>query len=276
MTASRSRYALSLSMTSNVDRRLACPRTVDFRLPMSLDLCQALAQSPRAVAALAAFRSVTGFNVTLLPTDGRPSLNGSKTSASPLCDLILKTPAGRVACGQVLAGLQSRLCRNAQPRRLECFAGMCKFAAPVLAEGRPIAILLCGRVLPRKKTSAHFTRLMQRLGRMGIALNRAHAARAYHSHPVGTTAQLDAVSNLLDVLAEHLAGAANGWLLATHSAEPAPVARAKLFIQARLGKRLTLRQVAAATGLCPQYFCRLFKRATGASPTAYRATKAKG
>ena len=86
MTASRSRYALSLSMNSNVDRRLACPRTVDFRLPMSLDLCQALAQSPRAVAALAAFRSVTGFNVTLLPTDGRPSLNGSKTSASPLCD----------------------------------------------------------------------------------------------------------------------------------------------------------------------------------------------
>jgi len=102
-------------MNSNVDRRLACPRTADFRLPMSLDLCQALAQSPRAVAALAAFRSVTGFNVTLLPTDGRPSLNGSKTSASPLCDLILKTPAGRAACGRVLSG-----CRVTFKTRILC------------------------------------------------------------------------------------------------------------------------------------------------------------
>jgi methylphosphotriester-DNA--protein-cysteine methyltransferase len=50
---------------------------------------------------------------------------------------------------------------------------------------------------------------------------------------------------------------------------PACVARAREFAQARLAGQLTSHEAAAAAGVCPQYFCRRFKAATGSTFTEY-------
>ena len=50
---------------------------------------------------------------------------------------------------------------------------------------------------------------------------------------------------------------------------PAAVRRATKFIEANLGQRLDLPQIAAVGGLSPFHFGRLFKHATGRSPHQY-------
>ena len=52
-------------------------------------------------------------------------------------------------------------------------------------------------------------------------------------------------------------------------AEAAPVTRARKWLEAHLGERLTMRAVAREVHLNPCYFCRLFRKSTGLRFTEY-------
>jgi AraC-like DNA-binding protein len=107
----------------------------------------------------------------------------------------------------------------------------------------------------------------------------AGAWRAYCKSPFATRTELRCLGRLLSILAEHLGASLERWIDRAPEVKRDCVSRGCQFAQAHLDGEATSRGAAAAAAVCPQYFCRRFKAATGSTFTEYvrrcRVDKAK-
>ncbi len=95
--------------------------------------------------------------------------------------------------------------------------------------------------------------------------------KAYFEVLVITAARFQAAIQLLEVFAQYLAEVAGRQAIASAQTDPAPVASAKEFVQARVEQPITLNEVVQHVHVSRFYFCKLFKKATGLTLTQYVA-----
>jgi AraC-like DNA-binding protein/ligand-binding sensor protein len=223
-----------------------------------------------------AFTEASGLPLAVLAADEQPFVPPDK-GESPFCALMAKTNG---ACAECLA-LQRRLKQEgqAEPKTLQCFAGLCESAAPVRVGDKLLAFLHTGHVLLHQPTHRELNRIARLLIQWGAEIDLKQLEDAYFHTRVLSPGQYQAFVRLLAVFAEHLAVCSNELLLRPKDTEPAAIERARMFIESHHAEELSLRRVALAANLSAAYFSQLFKKATGLSFVEYttrlRVEKAK-
>jgi AraC-like DNA-binding protein/ligand-binding sensor protein len=239
----------------------------------------ALVQLPELAGTLAAFAEATGVPARLLPLDPTRSEEIPKPDWNPLCRLLLGLRQGHAECRAYFGGLQARMRRKPETACVECFAGLKQVVVPVMADGQPRAMLVCGPVLAHHPSRVSFGRLMTRLEKQGIALNRKQAWLTYRKCRVFGRTEIHGTRRLLNFVSAHLSESLERCLRYSQGAEPDCVSRGRQFAQEHLDGQVSSHEAAAAAAVCPQYFCRSFKASTGATFTEYvcrcRVDKAK-
>jgi AraC-like DNA-binding protein len=104
-----------------------------------------------------------------------------------------------------------------------------------------------------------------------LAAERRRLQAAYFGTRVVGPDQYDAVVQFLSIFAQHLGELSSQYLRRASAGEAPAVAKARAFILERQGEPLTLAQVAHAVNMSTFYFCKIFKKATGLTFTAYLA-----
>lgn len=232
---------------------------------------RALSESRSARQVLRALGELTGLAVRLIPLDPEPKDRFFESQVSPLCRLIIRTPNGAVACNQFRQRLQSSLREQRPFCAAHCFAGLTQLATPILVDGLPVATLLCGGCLPHQRGERGFRQCLRQLRRAGIRLKRNSVRKSYDQTTVLPAARFRAVRQLLLTLAQHLGEMAGHCVMIPSAQDPACVAVAKAFTQKHLTEAVRTRDAAHEAHVTEEYFCRVFKSATGMTFSEYVA-----
>jgi AraC-like DNA-binding protein/ligand-binding sensor protein len=228
---------------------------------------------------VSAFSKATGVALEVVPPDGTENHLSLAPKPESFCSLVAATPQGCAACLATQAQALRSAARKLLPQQIPCHAGLTLVAVPVVVGGAHTATLLSGQVFRREPTERDFLMVIQMLGGGPGTDWVRRARRAYFETPVLTADRFQAVLQLLDVFAQHLAELASRHALAAANTEPAAVANAKQFVQSHVEEPITLAQVVGHVHVSRFHFCKLFKKVTGMTLTEYvarvRVEKAK-
>ena len=224
-----------------------------------------------------AFGEATGLPLTFSPVDDWHLAHRGRRHENAFCALLAKQNKTCAACLQT----QHELTTTAQegPRTVTCFAGLNETAVPLRAGDQIVGYLRTGEVLPHTPTAADFSRVVQRLEKLGMKVDREKLREAYSQTRVFTAKRYESVVKLLQIFAQHLSMVACQILLQSENSEPAGITKAREYIDANHTEDLSLGVVAQAAHMSTFYFCKQFKKSTGLSFTDYlgrvRIEKAK-
>jgi AraC-like DNA-binding protein/ligand-binding sensor protein len=226
-----------------------------------------------------AFRKATGVPLAVVPP-GEPAVRHSFGQCeNGFCALATATPAGCAACLEVQVRARRGVALQGRPKQVNCFAGLTDVAVPVVVRGRHVATLMSGQVFRREPTQRDFGIVLNLLAAGRDREWEAKLRKAYFGTPVVTAERFEAIIQLLGVFAQYLVDYIDRHAMEAAANEPAAVANAKRYVQARVDEPITLAQVVEHVRVSRFYFCKLFKRATGMTLTEYvtriRIEKAK-
>ena len=204
--------------------------------------------------------STPGLTETRAPPSGGHS--------NPLCKLIRATPPGNSRCEACDRRHQAKAASTAKPQLYTCHAGFVDIAVPVIADGRHVATISCGQVLPEEPSPAAARRLRCRLAWVSVS-DRAFLA-AYRRAPYLRRAQLRDVIRLLEIFAGHLCASASRIRQLEARLERKEVRLAREYIERNYSSpRLSLGDVASEAGLSRAHFSLVFHRAAGMTFTRF-------
>jgi len=224
-----------------------------------------------------AYTEMTGLPVTMRPVETWQLPLHGKRHENPFCALMAEKSRTCAACLQT----QEKLAQSAadSPVTMVCAYGLCETAVPVKLGAQTIGFLQTGQVMRQKPTTVSFGRAVAKAGELGVDIDNARAREAYFATPVVPQKKLDSVMSLLSIFADHLSMKSNQIAVQTANAEPPIITKAKQFIREHHAEELSLGQVAAAVHTSIFYFCKLFRKVTGATFTEFvsrtRIEKAK-
>lgn len=217
-----------------------------------------------------AFRSATGLPLRLVDNDtGAWCLDEESTNRSPFCEKLNLCKTSCTACISVNQLLMSEAAVSG-PTTCHCFAGMSASAVPIKAENKVLGFLKTGQVFHTVPDEATFDEVAKTLSRQGLSKSQAEALReAYLQTRFVEPERYQSMITLLATFAEQLGKHAEKLALISGNSDPAPIVKAKKFIEQTLADPLPLPLVARQAGLSESHFCRLFKETTGLTLTDY-------
>jgi len=226
-----------------------------------------------------AFREATGLSFRLKPLPEPADTPFIAPDDNPVCSLICSTATGRTLCHQLQRELRRRFEERPAPQQLQCLGGLTVVAVPVFVGGALVAVLHTNRLLVQAPQPAELARLAAQLEQWGRPTPTGELAEQFAGLAVISKPQLDAVTKLLQIFAEHLGDLAGRRLVAERAAGPSPLAAALAFMREHQTERLRLSRVAKQARLSSFYFCKLFRKTMGMTFTEYllrqRVEKAK-
>ena len=230
-------------------------------------LLRCLQQSELFLEYRSAFEATTGLPLVLRAAGSfQAPLHGSKR-ANPFCSLLMQANKTCAACLQLQQRVETAALLKATT--LQCHAGLSESAVPVLLGNQLLGYLQTGQVFFKEPSRQRFAALARAKGSDGTNVRDLEAA--YLRTRVITRKQYSSILRLLVIFAEHLAAVSNQLLTAQSPAESPVSAKIRAFIARRQHEPLGLDEAARAAGMSPFYFCRVFKKATGLTFTAYLA-----
>jgi AraC-like DNA-binding protein len=214
-----------------------------------------------------AFSEATGLPVALRSVDSWQLPHHGKRFENPFCAMLGQKSRACAACLQV----QQKLSETAthEPRTVTCPAGLCDVAIPVRMGEQLVGFLTTGQVFNRKPTEAQFNRTAKLLADWGVQTNLDELRKAFFETKVVSTRQLESITRLLTIFADHLSMVSNQIVLQEQTAEPPVITRAKQYITEHQTEELSLDQVAKSVHTSKFYLCKMFKKATGIHFTDY-------
>lgn len=243
------------------------------------ELIEALARSPVFRDFERSFTEATGLAVALVPVQSWHLTFCGHRKENPFCALLSSCRRASAACLETQEKLAASATRTA--RTITCAAGLCETAAPVRVGNQLIGFLRTGQIRQTAPSPKQLQPLKRLVQGWGLSLGGDALRAVYSRTPFLARKQYDAMVHLLNLFAQHLSVLSNQLLLrqANAGAVPPIIARARAFIEEHFTEQLSLREVAAASGVSLFHFCKLFKRATGLTFTAFvarlRVEKAK-
>lgn len=226
-----------------------------------------LADSPEFAELSRLTFALTGLCVVLVDPPYKRNKTVTRRRESPLCRLIQGHPEGGVRCKRCD---QRNLMRAAKGGRAVCYpchAGLIDLAIPIFAEGRHVATISSGQILPAPHSEAGFQNFCRR--NPYLKLPRRTLRQAYYRAPYMERRRIRAALRLLTYFAEHLCRVGLRIRELSRRSERPEMHAAKQYVCARLRESLSLAEVAAHVHLSPSYFSDLFHRSEGVNFVAY-------
>jgi AraC-like DNA-binding protein len=156
-------------------------------------------------------------------------------------------------------------------RTVTWFAGLSESAVPVYAGDHILGFLETGEVMLKIPTKKHFASVTQQLRAWGYKTDWKQLERAYFRSCVLLPDRYRAMLGLLNIFAQQLSALINQMMLEKNNGEPPLVLKAREYIDKHKTEKLSLADVAKATGASVFHFCKVFHKATGLTFTDYVA-----
>lgn len=150
------------------------------------------------------FSALTGLSLRLTDPSGEPitATDPEIADGCALCALMQTNPAGmrRCMCAFERGGVEAR--RWGGPFIFPCWLGMIEWTVPLLEDGEPIGLLVCGQVLLNGRDD-QFCENVLREGR-NLGLDPAELGKALEQVPIIGPQQCRAAAELLELIANQL------------------------------------------------------------------------
>lgn len=179
---------------------------------------------------------------------------------APLCRLIHSIPAGLQACQKDDVAHLKRAQEGRHEYHYRCYAGLVAIAAPVYVNGRHVATLCCGPLLPEPPSQKNAGKYIRRLEKFG--LKPAAIRAAYFNSPHLPPEKFIRAVRLIAFFAEYL-GETSQRLKSLTSTGCAAVDKAKQYAWEHYTEPIRFDHLAAQIGYSRAYLSTLFKKTTG-------------
>jgi len=245
--------------------------------PSKNDLVAHLASAKLYQQYSRSFNEMTGLPLTLRSAESwRLPYQGCR-NGNRFCAAMTQKSAACAACLRTQETLSAVAER--EPKTITCPSGLMEIAVPVRVGDRLVGFLQTGQVFRKSPTEAQFGRVAKQAADWGVESSSGDLRTAYFNTRVLTSKEPEAITNLLSVFAHHLSLVSNQVVIQQANPEPPMIARAKQFIRAHQGEKLSLTQVAKVVNASSFYFCKMFRKVAGINFTDYvsrvRIEKAK-
>jgi AraC-like DNA-binding protein/ligand-binding sensor protein len=208
-----------------------------------------------------AFETTTGLPLAIRAAGSfQPPLHGSK-QANPFCALMAARNKSCAACLQLQQRIEESA--TAEPKTLECFAGLNDSAVPLRVGKNVIGYLQTGQVLLRSPSKSRFRDTVSQLSAWGVVGEVGRLEPAYFQTRVIPKRQYESLLRLLAIFAEQLALLSNQIIIRAAAADSPAMAKARRFIAENLSEELSLARVAQVANMSPTHFCRVFRQQPG-------------
>lgn len=228
-----------------------------------------LANSPVLGEIAALVKRLTGLALALnAPGVTRILMPDGAGEGNPLCSLIGATPEGVARCRACDRRHHARAAAMGHSLLYTCHAGLLDLAVPIFVDGRHVATLSSGQVLPEPHSPAAARRLRDALPWLEVSPAAFDAAYRQAVHLPRSHVQ--DVMRLIEVFASELCANARRIRALEARLERDEIRRAREYIDHHFrDHRLGLPAVAVAAGLSPAHFSHLFHRETGTTLSRY-------
>jgi AraC-like DNA-binding protein len=208
------------------------------------------------------FQNFTGISSGIYDAEGR-QIKTVFTAAdeSPLCRIIYSTPEGAARCEACNRANFAEAAHTRRACRYICHAGLIDVAAPIFLDGRHVATISCGQLLPAPPSVRGFGRIMRNL--RGLPLPKEALRKAYFSAPYLDSGKIDAAVKMLTFFAEYLGRMGLTLKAMADRLERTEVVFARRHVEEHFRDHLSVEDVAKKTGLSPCHFSTVFRKATG-------------
>ena len=227
-----------------------------------------LASSKELEKLVKVLTQLTSLVVALRYPNGKLcKLYTSEFELNPLCRIIRECPEGLAACTKSDILNCNRATQQKHGLRYYCHAGLIDFVMPVYVEGKHIATLNCGQLLPEPPSEKGFKMLKQNIG--DISVNKKDLRKAYFGSNYLEPEKLEVVFDALSFFANYICEIGRGLGSAHWNHKHPEIIEARKYLKDNFHNPITLNSVAEHVGLSETYLSRLFVRVTGINFTNY-------
>ncbi|MEI6297432.1 MAG: PocR ligand-binding domain-containing protein, partial [bacterium] len=145
---------------------------------------------------------LTGLAMALNSPEGIIRGISKAKTGSPLCLLIRGSSEGLHRCTTCDRRYHEKAVQNSKPQLYTCHVGFYDMAVPVFVQGRHIATISSGQVLPEPPSAPGFQRLLKRISWLDCP--KSVLKRAYFKSPYLPKEKINFVMKLLELFALHL------------------------------------------------------------------------
>ncbi len=209
-------------------------------------------------------KKLTGLVMSLNSPEGICRGTFRPKGGSPICCLIRGSSKGFRRCIKCDRRYFKKVVQNSKPQLYTCHAGLLDMAVPVFVQGRHIATISSGQILPEPPSETGFTRLLKRIS----WLDRPESVlkRSYFESPYLPREKIRYVMKLLELFAWQLCDSLQKIKELEARLERDEIRRAKEFIAGHFhNPSLGRSDVATHVCLSPAHFSHVFKQESGIS-----------
>lgn len=247
---------------------LICPdgRPVDkvFRL---------LSESPEFLKYVQILKNLTGLAMTLSSPDNSSIffVKGTEVKGC-LCEVIKSTPDGDQRCQNCILKHQNQVASQGKPILYKCHAGFYDVVIPIIVQGRHVASIFSGQVLPERPSAADLRETAKRL--KWLKVPHQQFKKAYQSTVWMPKQRLADIMNFLETFATQLCENTLRILELEEQLTQNEIRKAKELIEEKYKSATVSRaHLARQVGLSPGHFSHLFHQETGMTFTRYVQTR---
>jgi len=216
-----------------------------------------------------AFQGTTGLPLALRPRGSFDAQLLTAKNSNPFCRLLSANNKSCAACLRLRQQVEDAATADAST--LQCFAGLSESAVPIRVGEYTVAFLQTGQVFLHPPSERGFYRSLRRLEKLGAMVNEAELKKAYFATRFVPRSQYKSILRLLTLMASHLSGLTNQFMVQQAAAELPAIAQARAYIKRHQSEVLSLGDVAKAVNMSAFYFCKSFRKATGLTFTDHLA-----
>lgn len=250
--------------------------------------CASPAESRELVRRLAAtrlfakyersFSAASGLPLALRPIESFQMPARGNKKENPFCALMANSRKGCAACLYAQSDLEEQA--SARTQTLRCYANLYDSMVPIRTGRKIIGFLQTGQVALAPLTSSDFDSVHQELVANGIDIDPNVAREAYLRSRCLSVDEYNGFVRMLEIFADMLGAAANALVLENHPRKDGGIVpKSLVYLEKSYQRKLTLGEVARASGASERHFCKVFKSETGLTFVNYlnrhRVEKAK-
>jgi AraC-like DNA-binding protein len=208
-----------------------------------------------------AFVAGTGLPLRLHAPEMLMLTRPSKKQENPFCTLMAGVPQWAAATYQLQRKLECEA--RFAPKTLRGFGGLCETSVPVRIGESPVGYLHTGQVLLHQPDTLEFDAIARTLTGWGAGVDVEEARELWFGTRVIAPKQYDALIQLIDIFARHLAGCANGLVLHHEKQMRPEITKACAYIAEHCSDEISLPEVARVAGMSANYFSQVFAETSG-------------
>ncbi len=227
-----------------------------------------LAASPDFTRFSEVLADLAGIAMTLLSPEGEFHIPFGDGHKNRVCRLIRTTEAGVARCNACDLRNNRKAGRLGKPLLYRCHAGFYDINLPIFVQGKHVASISSGQILPERPSQEGLARMCRRLA--WLKAKPAELQRAYWSAPFLPKEKIRCVMRLLEIFSVQLCESLHRIRDLESRLERAEIRKAKEYVAERFtDPDLGLVAAAAHAGLSPAHFSHLFRQETGVAFTRH-------